>query len=147
MTYFGQIDPINDIFDQIYVHKLHWNNFYKLLEKIMLTYWPKFWLMTSFLPPKWPYFAHFHQKCPILIKSTPLMTFLTKFIPMNLSKRSEKNFLKIISDKFMDIYLVENVINGVNLVKIGHFWWKWLKLGHFGGQNDVICQNFWKVVK
>ena len=27
MTYFDQIDPINDIFDQIYVHKPEWNKF------------------------------------------------------------------------------------------------------------------------
>ena len=26
MTYFDQIGPINDYFDQIYVHKLDWNN-------------------------------------------------------------------------------------------------------------------------
>ena len=32
MSYFYQIDPINDIFDQIYVHKPDWNTFYKLLE-------------------------------------------------------------------------------------------------------------------
>ena len=33
MTYFVQIDPINDTFDQIYVHKPEWNNFFKLLDK------------------------------------------------------------------------------------------------------------------
>ena len=27
MTYFDKIYPINDIFDQIYVHKPDWNNF------------------------------------------------------------------------------------------------------------------------
>ena len=27
MTYFDQIAPINDTFDQIYVHKPDWNNF------------------------------------------------------------------------------------------------------------------------
>ena len=27
MTYFDQIDPINDTFDPIYVHKSDWNNF------------------------------------------------------------------------------------------------------------------------
>ena len=27
MTYFDQMDPINDIFDKIYVHKPDWNNF------------------------------------------------------------------------------------------------------------------------
>ena len=31
-------------------------------------------------------------------------------------------FLKMISVKFMDRNLVENVINGVKLLKIGHFW-------------------------
>ena len=30
MTYFVQIDPINDYFDQIYVHKPDRNNCYKL---------------------------------------------------------------------------------------------------------------------
>ena len=44
----------------------------------------------------------------------------------------------------MAINLVKNVINGVNLVKVGNFW---SKLGHFGGQNDVICQNLGKVIK
>ena len=40
-------------------------------------------------------------------------------------------FLRIILVKFMDINLVKNDINGVNLVKIDHFWWKWSKSGHF----------------
>ena len=39
--------------------------------------------------------------------------------------------------------MVKNVINGFNLVKIGHFWRKWSKVAYFGSQNDVICQNFW----
>ena len=30
---FDQIDPINDYFDQIYVHKPDWNNWYKRLGK------------------------------------------------------------------------------------------------------------------
>ena len=47
----------------------------------------------------------------------------------------------------MDMKLAKNVINGVKLVKVGHFWSKWSKLGHFGGQNDVICQSLGKVVK
>ena len=32
----------------------------------------------------------------------------------------------------------QNVINGINLVKIGHFFGE---NGQNGGQNDVICQN------
>ena len=37
----------------------------------------------------------------------------------------------------MDINLVKNAINGVNFVKIGHFW----------GQNDATGQNSGKFVK
>ena len=28
------------------------------------------------------------------------------------------------------------------MVKIGHFLWKWSKLGHFGDRNDDVGQNF-----
>ena len=50
----------------------------------------------------------------------------------------------------MDKNLVKYVINGANLVKIGHFGENGqnrVTLAYFGGQNDVICQNFGKVVK
>ena len=40
MTYFDQIDPIHDTFDQIYVHKPDWNNFKKLLEKKIFDNFP-----------------------------------------------------------------------------------------------------------
>ena len=46
------------------------------------------------------------------------------------SNNFPSKFLKIFSVRFMDINLVKNVINGVNLVKIGHF-------GE-NGQNCVI---------
>ena len=55
-------------------------------------------------------------------------------IDQNLGERGQKISLKvskIISVRFMDINLVKNVINGVNLVKIGHFWCE-------NGQNWVI---------
>ena len=58
--------------------------------------------------------------------------------------------LKVSKNYFSQVYvqkIVKNVINGVNLVKIGHFWSKWLKLGHFGDQNDVLSQNLVKFVK
>ena len=51
------------------------------------------------------------------------------------------------SVRFIDINLVKNVINGVNLVKIGHFLWKLSILGHFGPQNDPIWRHrskFWE---
>ena len=59
-------------------------------------------------------------------------------------------FLKIISVRLMDINLVKYVINGDNLVKIGHFGENGQNrviLAHFGLQNNVIYQNFGKVVK
>ena len=48
----------------------------------------------------------------------------------------------------MDINLVKNVINGVNLVKIWHFWWKWSKLDHFGiilGSKCLHKSKFWEI--
>ena len=47
----------------------------------------------------------------------------------------------------MDINLVKIVINGVNLVKIDHFCENVPNSLDFGGKNDVIGQNFGKVVK
>ena len=67
-----EFSPINYIFDQIYVHKPDWNNFYKNLGKNYLTNFRKFLYMTSFWPPKWPNCDHFHQKWPILTKLTPI---------------------------------------------------------------------------
>ena len=43
---------------------------------------------------------------------------------------------------FIDSNLVKNVINGVNLVKMGHFILKWPKLANSWCKNDVICQIF-----
>ena len=57
-----------------------------------MTTFPKFWHMTSFWPPKWPYFDHFWQKWPILTKFTPLMTFLTRFMSINLTEIIFRNF-------------------------------------------------------
>ena len=42
----------------------------------------------------------------------------------------------------MDRNLGKNVINGVNLVKIGHFLVKMVEIGSFGGQNNVIMSKF-----
>ena len=48
-AYFGHLDPFNDFFSQIHPP---WNNFSNFLVKIVLTTFPKFSNMTSFLPPK-----------------------------------------------------------------------------------------------
>ena len=73
---------------------------------------------------------------------------MSKFLessPIILSLQVSKNYFR-----FMDLNVVKNAINGGNLVKIGHIWWKWSKLCYFGiiwGQNAVICQTFGKVVR
>ena len=91
MTYFDQIDPINDIFDQIFVHKPDWNNFEKLFGKKLFYHFPTFWHMTSFWPPKWlkfdqsPKITYFHVKLPISTKFNPLMTYLTTVMLINVT--------------------------------------------------------------
>ena len=58
--------------------------------------------------------------------------------------------LKVSKNYFGQVYGLnfgKNVINGVNFVKISHFWLKWSKFAHFGSQNDVRVQNLGKVVK
>ena len=44
----------------------------------------------------------------------------------------ERNQLNLIQNYFPFKNLVKYVINGANLVKIDHFWWKLSKSGHFG---------------
>ena len=92
-------------------------------EKILgikLTTFLKFLHITSFWPPKSPNFDDFDQNWPILTK---IRSFWGKIM----------SYVKI-------------VINGLNLVKIGHFWWKWSKSGHFWGQKGATGQNVGKVV-
>ena len=72
MTYFDQIDPINDIFDQIYVHKPDSNNFYKLLEIKFFDQFHQIFTYDVILAPKMtqfgpfsPKMTYFHQNDPI----------------------------------------------------------------------------------
>ena len=53
MTYFDQIDPINDIFDQNYVYKPDWNNFSKLLGKKLFDHFPQILTSDVNLDPKY----------------------------------------------------------------------------------------------
>ena len=105
---FIHIDPPGIIF-QIYEWKKFWTTF------------PKFWHMTSFLPPKWGNLGYFHLKWPILTKFTPLMTCLPTFISINL--------MEIILETFR-----EKIISKLspNLVI-----WR-----NFGPQNDPILSIF-----
>ena len=41
MSYFYQMDPIKDFFDQIYVHKPEWNKFSKHLENKFFDQFPQ----------------------------------------------------------------------------------------------------------
>ena len=125
MTFLNKFLSINQI--EIIVRIFLWKNY--------LTTFPNVWHMTSFWPQKWPNFDHFHQKWPILTKLTPLMTFLTELLSINLTEIIFRNFYG------------KNVFNGINLIKRCHFRGKCPKFAHFGGKNVVICQNFGKVVK
>ncbi len=85
MTYFDQIDPINDTFDQSYVNKPDWNHFWDSFKKKIFSSHLKMLTYDVILATKWPNFYHFHQ-WPILTKLTPLMTLLTKFMYINLTE-------------------------------------------------------------
>ena len=123
-TYFDQSDPINAIFDQIYVHKPDWNNFKKHLQKTFFTTFPKSWPVASFWPQNDPILTIFTKNDLFLPNWSTLMTFLPFWHRMSFCPK-----------------------NDPILVNIGHFWWKWSKLGHFRDDNDVISQNLGKVVK
>ena len=67
MTYFLQIDPINDYFYEIYVHKPDRNHCYQLLAKNYLTTSSKFWHTTSFWPPNYAKKTRFGPFTPKVI--------------------------------------------------------------------------------
>ena len=73
MTYFDQIDPINDIFDQSYVNKPDWHNVSKGLEQKCFDHFPQISTYDVILPPPkmtqyWPFsqkITYFDQIYPI----------------------------------------------------------------------------------
>ena len=52
--------------------------------------------------------------------------------------------LTIMVLRFIIITLVKTFFNGVNLVKLVHFWWKWSKLGHFGAKMTSYVEIWGK---
>ena len=61
----------------------------------IVTFHHKIYPRRHFCPqndPKWHNFDNFHQGWPILFKLTTLMTFLTKFISINLKEKIVRNF-------------------------------------------------------
>ena len=90
-----------------------------------MTTFPKFWDWGQKNGQNWVILAYFGRQNDIICKK----------------------FLKIIPVRFLDINLVKIVINGVNLVKIGNLCEIVPNSIIFGGKNEVICQNFGKVVK
>ena len=112
-----KLTPYNDIFDQIYLYKLDWNNFFKLLEIKLFDHFPQILTYDASLAPKMTKFLPFHLKWPIL----------TKFTPIN--------------DIFDHIYF----INLTETFRYKIFWqlpaifdlWR-----HFGPQNDPEWPNF-----
>ena len=131
MTYFDQIDPINGNFQQIYVHKPDGNYFCKLLEIKIFGTFPQILTYDVILPPKWVIFG---QNGPNWVILEPQWLHRLTYLE-NGQNYFLSMLLKFISVRFMNINFVQNAINGVNLVKIGNFWWKCSKLGHFGGKT------------
>ena len=86
MTYFDQIDPINDTVDQSYDYKPDWNNFWDSLKKTTYSSQRKILTYYVILAQKLLNFYHFHQKLPILTKLIPLMTLLTTVMLINLTE-------------------------------------------------------------
>ena len=83
------------------------------------------------------------QNSSFLVKTVKIGSF---WVP---KWRHRWNFLhktvsKIISMTFFIIKLVKTIINGINLVKLGHFWWKWSKSGHFGIFWAPKWRHTWK---
>ena len=62
MTYFDQIYASNDIFDQISIHKLDRNNFYKLLGKKLFDHLPQILTYDVIFAPKMTQFLQFSPK-------------------------------------------------------------------------------------
>ena len=90
MAYFDQIDPINDTFDQIYVHKPDLNNFKKLLQKKYLTSFPKFWPVAPF----WPKMTQFWPFSPKMTYLDQIDTINNIFDQIDVHKPDWNNFRK-----------------------------------------------------
>ena len=60
--------------------------FFSNFGRNFLLHFPNFDLWRHFGPQNWGNLAYFRQKWPILTKLTPLMTFLTKFMSINLTE-------------------------------------------------------------
>ena len=74
MTYFDQIDPINDIFDKNYAHKPDWNNFSKHFVKKLFDKFPQILTYGVILAPKMSEFWTF----------SPKMTYFDQIVPINM---------------------------------------------------------------
>ena len=93
MTYFDQIDTINDTFDKSSVNKPDRNNFWDSFNKELFSCNHKIYTYDLILAPKMTQLGPFSQKMtyfdlkwPILTKLTPLMRFLTKIMYTNLTE-------------------------------------------------------------
>ena len=62
MTYFDQIDTINDTFAQIYLHKADWNNFSIHLREKIFDRFPQILTYDVILAPKITQFGPFSPK-------------------------------------------------------------------------------------
>ena len=93
---FGHLDPFNDFFRQIHPYRPPWNNFSNVLEKKFLTTFPKFWHMTSFLPPKTIEFGTFSSKMTYFYQIDPINDYFGQFY---VHKPDWNNFYKLLEKK------------------------------------------------
>ena len=111
-----------------YVSQVYWHNFgQNVINGVNLVKIGHFWWKWSksghfgiFWGPKWRHMSKFWESGQIIFSW----------------KVSKNYFSQVYRQKFG-----QNVINGVNLVKIGHFLWKLSILGHFGPKNDPIWRH------
>ena len=94
MTYFDQIDPINDIFDQSYVNKPDWHNCSKFLEKKIFDHIPQILTYDVILTPKislfWPF--------------SPKMTYIGQIDPNGAPPKSGQTKF------FLSLWYVQEII-------------------------------------
>ena len=97
MTYFDQIDPINDIFDQLYAHKPDWNNFSKFLEENFFGQFPKILTCDVILAPK---MAQFWPFSPKISYFDQIDTIIEIFDHIYVHKPDWNNFSKFLEENF-----------------------------------------------
>ena len=76
----------------------------------------------SFCGPRGRHISKFGESDQIIFSVKVSKNFFSQIYGQNFGKKRSLKVSKIISVRLMNRNLVKMVINGVNVVKIGHFW-------------------------